>query len=987
VVIETNTRVAFISDRSTTGWVIAIEGANARVFVGGTIMIVPVDDLQATSSYSPMSLEDFKVAMTKRRLDHPLTEQFLSFRASKTDLYHHQFIPVKKMLESPEQKLLIADEVGIGKTIEAGLIWAELEARAPAGLENVWVICPKSLVGKWQEEMLQRFDLRLEQLTSDSIRQALVSLDRDGVLPPRFAQAVVNLELIRSEEHVEKLIGSAVTWDLAIFDEAHHLKNPKTLSHALASFISERSRAVLFLTATPYQTGLEDVVHLMQALGVDISSDPVLLLNQIEWDMDLNSLVKSARNRAPGWNDHLEEKLAKLESRGGAHRPGWIDLKQRLIEFDPQDGHQRAALIRASQDVQVLSPYMTRSRRVDIDADRPTRRALTQTVDFNPMELAFYDRVYDLCLLRADELNAPAGFITQMPERRTSSCAPAVAAEVLNLATEQEDPEFEARFSPYEVAALKPLAQKVIGTEDSKFDALIEMLNSLFQEFGVDRAMVFSTFRGTIAYLADRLGKLGFDLEVMHGGVPARQEDARRGEKTRESIAKAFRNGEFKILLASEVAGEGLDFEHCHVVINYDLPWNPMKVEQRIGRVDRIGQKSCEIYVGSLASRLTIEERILSRLYMRLNIFEQALGDLEAILGEQVSTFERDVFTGRISAAEQQQQLDRAAEAIATHQRTQVEIAESSPLFLTDGQRLSEDQGDISKSELNFLPPSEVRTFVSSEINSEYSGAIRGRTGADSFEIRSSDEILHSLRTLAASYPSSHFARSSIVRFTRRLELETKLKIQFQGQETEGDYIHVRHPLVLLARWISKAHTSGLPVSVAKWPDGRTDRKLIVWAVGTSEGYVSRVGLYCAEVDVDSREVISNEPDETNQLLEKLLGDSSNLELDLEELASVVESGEKYLLELFQKDGLEFQFRNEQLTDKAVMAVRSYPERKLPWLRGQADRREYPASIQNMYRGWADNLEKEAEANLKKLEAKRNVMSSLELIGAVLVEP
>ena len=163
---------------------------------------MPVNELEPAPDLAKISPDEFRVALTRRRLEHPLTDQLLSYKASRTDLYYHQFLPVKKMLESPDQRLLIADEVGTGKTIEAGLIWAELESRAAQGLENVWIICPKSLVGKWQEEMLQRFDFRLEPLSSQGLRQALVSLERDGVLPPRFAKSIVNLELIRAEENM-----------------------------------------------------------------------------------------------------------------------------------------------------------------------------------------------------------------------------------------------------------------------------------------------------------------------------------------------------------------------------------------------------------------------------------------------------------------------------------------------------------------------------------------------------------------------------------------------------------------------------------------------------------------------------------------------------------------------------------------------------------------------------------------------------------------
>ena len=303
--------------------------------------------------------------------------------------------------------------------------------------------------------MQQRFDLRLEQLTPEGLRLALVSLYRDGVLPPRFAQAVVNLELIRSEEHVARLAGTSIAWDLVIFDEAHHLRNPDTYSHACARFMSERSKAVVFLTATPLQTGLYDIVHLMEALGVSVSADPQLLQEQIRWDMELNNLVRMARLRAPGWESELPKRLAELESSGGAQRPGWTDLKHLLETLNPDDTHQRATMLQAAKDVQVLSPYMTRTMRADVDTNRPTREAITRVVDFNSKEQLFYQEVYRVCLERAHAAGVPPGFATQMPERRTASCAPAVAAEILKYAEEGEDEEYRARFAAVEVQATR----------------------------------------------------------------------------------------------------------------------------------------------------------------------------------------------------------------------------------------------------------------------------------------------------------------------------------------------------------------------------------------------------------------------------------------------------------------------------------------------------------------------------------------------------
>ena len=121
--IRPDTKVRYKADPATAGWVIDISGENARVFIDGYTKLVPLSELEPAPGLAEMSPDKLRVALTRRRLEHPLTDQLLSYRASKTDLYYHQFLPVKKMLESPDQRLLIADEVGTGKTIEAGLIW------------------------------------------------------------------------------------------------------------------------------------------------------------------------------------------------------------------------------------------------------------------------------------------------------------------------------------------------------------------------------------------------------------------------------------------------------------------------------------------------------------------------------------------------------------------------------------------------------------------------------------------------------------------------------------------------------------------------------------------------------------------------------------------------------------------------------------------------------------------------------------------------
>ena len=283
---------------------------------------------------------------------------------------------------------------------------------------------------------------------------------------------------------------------------------------------------------------------------------------------------------------------------------------------------------------------------------------------------------------------------------------------MLRHAAEDEDDEHKARFTLAEISALEPLARATLRSRDRKIDALFEMLAQAFGELKTDRVMIFSTFRGTLRYLAEKLTERGYSLELMYGPTPARDEDCRRGEKSRERIAAEFRRGEFQVLLASEVAGEGLDFEHCHVVINYDLPWNPMRVEQRIGRCDRIGQTSDKVHVRSLANEGTIEARILSRLYQRLGIFERALGELEVVLGETIASFERDLFKRSLTPRQQEERLERAAQAIENNEQHR-ELISSASVISEQGRHLIEsDQQEIRESESRFLSSAELAEFL-----------------------------------------------------------------------------------------------------------------------------------------------------------------------------------------------------------------------------------------------------------------------------------
>ena len=206
-----------------------------------------------------MPAEEFRARLTALRLSHPLTDNLYALHAARIRFIPFQFKPLLRMLRSDRPRLLVADEVGVGKTIEAGLILKELQSRQR--LENVIIVCPKALVMKWRDEM-RRFDEEFQPLRAETLRYCLREAHLDGTWPSKYARAIVHLELFRNPDYLFGTTGRnprtglgtldpPAQFSLAIFDEAHHLRNTDTNSHQLARFICDNSEAAIFLSATP----------------------------------------------------------------------------------------------------------------------------------------------------------------------------------------------------------------------------------------------------------------------------------------------------------------------------------------------------------------------------------------------------------------------------------------------------------------------------------------------------------------------------------------------------------------------------------------------------------------------------------------------------------------------------------------------------------------------------------------------------------------
>jgi superfamily II DNA or RNA helicase len=456
------------------------------------------------------------------------------------DRYWHQVETARRVLKHFKGRVLLADEVGLGKTVEAGMVLKEYVLRGMA--ERVLVVVPPSLVGQWHEELATKFGLAFTT-TNDSELRA----DPDGFwCRPRI---VASLAVARREEHIARLLAGPPI-DLVIVDEAHRLKDRSTRSYRLVHAL--RTRFLLLLSATPVQNDLVELYNLLTLLQPGI--------------------FKTEREFRSAY----------------------------VTKGSPRTPRNRDALRALLRDV------MIRNTRALVDVRLPPRQVLTLRVEPDAEEAACYG---ELCRLVADA-HGREGARASLALRHlllAAGSSPRAAALAL-----------EARAADGERFATLAARYRALGA-GAKERTLIELLEKNPHE----KKLVFVAQRASLDHLGDLLEARGIPHARFDGSLSARDKDA---------AVEAFREV-VPVLLCTESGGEGRNLQFCNTVIHFDLPWNPMAIEQRIGRVHRIGQVR-EVFVFNLATRHTVEDALLSILDEKLNLFELVVGEVDAILGE-----------------------------------------------------------------------------------------------------------------------------------------------------------------------------------------------------------------------------------------------------------------------------------------------------------------------------------------------------------------
>lgn len=578
----------------------------------------------------------------------------------------HQVFVAHRIANKLQPRMLLADEVGLGKTIEAGLVLKELRARGL--VERVLIVCPASLQHQWQNELQSKFNEQFEIMNAPAAKylsqgKANPFMRRDNI--------ITSLNFAQQEKRQEQIIEAP--WDLVIFDEAHRVRRSlqggskisSTQAYRLADELKELTPGFLLLTATPMQLHPFELFSLVELVEPGLFRDYRDYDNQRQQLPILNNLMRELKQ----WAILDEEQRAEV-----------LDENARLLtsvagdalEFGRLDDPADVEMVMDRLiDRHPLAEVMVRNRKAEIGGFAG-RQAHSIVVQLLPEEMQLYEDItdylrYNYNLAVTAKQNA-VGFLMVTYQKMLASSSYAVlqsfrrrvaklqkqastVAAAKKRPVRTDDPiddlldDLESSEFLEDLAGAWTLDEAMINVEieeltkligrlenletDSKAEDLIGALETIWAANPDEKVVIFTTFRDTQVYLQGLIEK--------HARAASRQVKVAKFNGTlnvdeKEEAIRKFR-ADHQVLISTESGGEGRNLQFAHLLVNYDLPWNPMKVEQRIGRLDRIGQNK-KVFIYNLACKDTVEERVLTVLEHRIKLFTESVGSLDPILGE-----------------------------------------------------------------------------------------------------------------------------------------------------------------------------------------------------------------------------------------------------------------------------------------------------------------------------------------------------------------
>ncbi|HPG49241.1 MAG TPA: SNF2-related protein [Spirochaetota bacterium] len=524
--------------------------------------------------------------------------KILSLSNSRTRILAHQVECAHRVMSALNRRFLIADEVGLGKTIEVGLIIKELEYRHR--YRRVLIVCPASLQYQWQQEMWSKFNDRFVIMDRKELRR--VAGTRRGNPWSAHDRVICSLDFVKGARMLAQMQG--VAWDAVIFDEAHRLRRDgkrSTLAYEAAQAIAERAGALLLLTATPFRGKIEELYYLIALLDRNILGP----FQSFFYDYCIENAELST----------LREKIAPVLIRRTKSEVGGFTRRcARTVRFELYPDERRLY----DETTAYVVEEFNRALQSENRATGFVMTIFQKLLDSSTRALG---RALERRALRLEEQVARAEI-----ERRLDIEAAIDEPDLIDDAEDVDDLVcLTARQTIEEIRKEIATLRRLVAIADSvRANKKAQKLKGLIADLrkkGHRKFLIFTQFRTTQEFLEEQLAS--FRVEVFHGSQ-SREEKERAIERFRDTA---------EILISTEAGGEGRNMQFCNILINYDLPWSPLKIEQRIGRLHRFGQPD-DVYIYNFSTRGTVAERVLEILGRKLRLFEESIGVPDVLLGQ-----------------------------------------------------------------------------------------------------------------------------------------------------------------------------------------------------------------------------------------------------------------------------------------------------------------------------------------------------------------
>jgi superfamily II DNA or RNA helicase len=771
------------------------------------------------------SARDLQRLITYEKLKGTLHEVIYSMEAAQIDFYPYQFKPVLKFIGSPTERLIIADEVGLGKTIESALIWMELKARRQA--QRLLVVCPKILAEKWRDELRTKFllDARIAdfKVLSDEVNEARASgpghpfvliATYSGLRPPKSELRRLAESLDYDDEMSPKtaLLRRLREWtlpyppiDLVIFDEAHYMRNPATTTFRLGEALASSAGAVLCVSATPVNNKNADLRSLLRLVDEDFFESEAMFNDLLQVNRPTVQLANALAR--PEVDLHYARDAARRMGSSPliSDLPYYEALCTALEKLDPSNKADLARCQDLTEKLNVLGNYVSRTRRVQVKENRPLRKARALVVEYSPEEMSLYQSILQLVRLQCKQENRIFHvFRILQLQLRAASCLPVVAedcragrfgdlGDILEEAVggsvvdEEDEEDGESPF--WDIRSMASLLRYDFAANDTKY---AKLRDELVRTVPDEKVVIFAFYHRTLDYLRRRLEADGISVTAIHGRL---DNDQRWQELERFKDPHGPR-----VLLSSEVGSEGIDLQFCRVLVNYDLPWNPMRVEQRIGRVDRVGQKAKSIAIVNFKIRDTVEERLYDRLHAKLEQFANSLGDLEDVIGEEVRNLTVAVLSRELTVAEEELLMEQAGNVIQ-QRLLQIQALETSGDLLIGLSDYVQRQIEDDRNRGRYVRPDELEDYVADFFERDFRGTeVDHNTPAPGcLKIRLSPEALRAL----AEFMGDDRSLSARPLRQREFSITFRREVHAQLPEALRRTVNFLNHLSPLIRWIT----------------------------------------------------------------------------------------------------------------------------------------------------------------------------------------